>query len=125
RRTEYDLVDLNAVFARLHANRVRTRRRKTDDGRLTEPVCVILPAPAREAASRAGLEVDEQSVGRPDAIDGRSGGAGGIVDVNPHRVIPFGTARGAQPQPDVIGRVRRSGKGRLEIVARIGERRIE
>ena len=62
RRAQDDLIELDAVFPHLNAERMRSAGGKRDRGRLREPISAILPSPTDETCrGDVGCQVDQQS----------------------------------------------------------------
>ena len=89
---------------------------------LRQPVGAGHPAPARERAAVAALQVDNEPGRGADPEEAAAVAVDGIRKLRIHRVVELRIAAGFQTEPDVIGRPGGRGEGEIEGVHRRGER---
>ncbi len=121
-RAQNDLIDLDAVLARLDPNRLRASGRELEERVLRLPPGIVRPPPARHPAVLARLAIHENRARRADPVLSAAAGPHRVRELDPHRIVPLRVAGRPYPQPQPVGLPRLSGEARLEVVGWSGHR---
>ena len=120
---QLDLVDRQAVFARLDAHPLRAGGREVDGlGDGVRAVAVVLPLPAGEAAAAAVLEIHFGRRGRADAPLRRARGGDAARELHENRVVAPVVLVGLAEHAELIGHAGGGTERDLEIIGGTGPR---